>query len=88
MATNKVKEQTDYIQHGSDAHAALMGLRKAKADDTLQIDGWTLQDMTMFGAQATETFIRETLRQKVSELKAGIPSVPAYARPMWQPTDN
>ena len=79
--------QNDYIKHGSDAHASLMGLRKAKADDAVQMDGWTLQDMTMFGPQATEAFLRETLRQKVNELKAGSPSVNESAPQMWSPQE-
>jgi hypothetical protein len=80
-----MSKNTDYIEHGSPEHAALMGLRKAKPDDAVQLDGWTLADMTMFGPQATEAFLRETLRQKVNELKAGKPSVPEYSPQMWTP---
>ena len=62
-------------------------------DDAIQVDGWTLVDLTMFGSQVTETYLREVIRQKVSELKAGAPPVPqsddprkpGYAPPMWEP---
>ena len=93
MATKAGKETGDYIAHGSPEHAALLGLRKADKDDELQVDGWTLVDITMFGPQVNETYIRSTIRQKISELKAGAPPVPqsddprkpGYAPPMWSP---
>jgi hypothetical protein len=81
------KKNPNYIKHGSAEHAALLGLKKAGKDDTLQLDGWTLEDMTQFGPQATELYVREVLRQKVSELKAGQPKVPANAKPLWRPRD-
>lgn len=72
------------IKHGSAEHAALLGLRKARDDDAIQLDGWTLVDMTMFGANVTETYLREVLRQKVSELKH---SPNPTDRPLWQPQE-
>lgn len=75
----------DYIEFGSPAHADLLGLRKATSDDGVQLEGWTLQDMTAFGPQATENYVREVLRQKVSELKAGKPTPPKNAPSMWRP---
>lgn len=85
----------DYVPHGSDAHAALIGLRKAEEGESLQLDGWTLADRTAFGPQATEDYVREVLRQKVAELAAGEPPAvqsddpfePHYAPPMWKPSD-
>lgn len=85
----------DYIKPGSAAHAGLLGLRKAKEKDTYVLNGWTLLDPTAFGPQATEAYIEEVLRQKVSELEAGAPPAvqsedrtkPGYAPPMWQPAE-
>jgi len=81
----KTKKSGDYIAHGSAEHAALLGLRKADKDDGIQHDGWTLVDLTMFGPQVTETYLREVIRQKVSELKSPAPAVPENAPAMWVP---
>jgi hypothetical protein len=85
-------ERLDYVKHGSDRHALMIGLRLATEDDKLVKDGWTLADMTQFGPQATDDYMREVLRQKVSELTAPTPSPqssdprePNYAPPMWRP---
>jgi hypothetical protein len=91
MATKRNTSERDgtrVVKHGSDEHAALLGLKKADKDDGLQIDGWTLVDVTAFGPQATENYIREVLRQKVSELKAGPPEVPPNAPEIWWPVDD
>ena len=96
MATRKNEEvgaQTDFIKHGSPEHAAILGLRKATEKDDIKLDGWTLIDMTAFGPQATEAYLKEVLRQKVSELKSGAPGEPQsvdprkpnYHPPMWNP---
>ena len=93
MATKAEKDQADYIAHGSPEHSVLLGLKKADKDDGIQVDGWTLVDLTMFGPQVTETYLREVIRQKVSELKTGAPPVPqsddprkpGYAPLMWEP---
>ena len=85
MAKQKTTKQTDYIPHGSDIHAGILGLRKATADDALERDGWTLIDMTAFGPQATENYLREVLRQKVSTLKAGNPPIIPNAPKMFDP---
>lgn len=99
MAT-KAKDETlsgpRVVKHGSDDHASLLGLKKAEKDDAYQVDGWTLVDVTAFGPQATEAYIKEVLRQKVSELKAGPPPMPQskdpykpnYAPPIWVPADD
>jgi hypothetical protein len=82
----------DYVKPGSDQHAALLGLRKADEDDALVCEGWTLADLTTWGPNATEMFLRNILRSKVSELTSPPPTVqsadpmkPGYAPPMWQP---
>jgi len=85
----------DYVQHGSDAHAELIGLRKAEEGEELQLEGWTLADRTAWGPQATESYIKEVLRQKVAEVKAGAPPMPQtddqfapdYAPPIWMPSE-
>lgn len=87
------KKRGDYIEHGSDKHAALIGIRKATEDDTIKYKGWCLVDNTAFGPQASEKYIFEVLRQKVSVLEAGAPpmpqsedpSEPNYAPPMFIP---
>jgi hypothetical protein len=82
----------DYIEHGSDRHAAMLGLKKAEAHDVPQLDGWALQDVTQYGPSARPEFLEQTLRQKVSELttpppkmQSGDPFEPHYAPPLWQP---
>ena len=86
--------QTDYVAHGSDEHAGMIGLRKATKDDPEAhvYEGWTLADLTLWGPAATEIFLRRVLMSKVNELKAKVPKVQSqnsreanYAPPMWTP---
>ena len=85
MAKQTVNK-TRIIKHGTDEHAALLGLRKAGAEDTMVLSGWTLLDMTAYGPQTTEAYLKEVLRQKVSELKAGPPKVQQLdLPPMFNP---
>jgi hypothetical protein len=76
------KNQSMNIEHGAAEHAALLGLRKATQEDAIQLDGWTLVDMTIFGPQVTDAYLREVLRQKVSELKH---KPKPTDEPIWQP---
>ena len=84
----------DYVKHGSVEHAELIGLRKAEEGEGLVVGGWTLADRTAWGPQATESYIKEVLRQKVAEVKAGQPPkpqsedpfAPNYAPPIWKPS--
>jgi len=83
------KERPDYIAHGSDKHAALLGLVKDEAGE------WALGDTTVFGPQVTEKYLAEVLRQKISVLSTSPPAVqsldrrqPNYAPPMFVPTDG
>ena len=85
------KDRPDYVERGSDQHAALLGLKRA-GDEMLQEDGWTFEDVTQYGPAATADFLKATLRQKVSELKSPTPPIqsadprlPHYAPPIWQP---
>lgn len=89
----KKETQPDYVEHGSDRHAALLGLRKAEEGDEPQLEGWTLIDLTAFGPAARPEYKREVLRQKVSSLTSDAPAVqsddplaPGYAPPLWMPT--
>ena len=89
----KRKRNPDYVEHGSDRHAGLLGLRKAEKDDEPQLDGWALTDLTMWGPTATDKFLMQMLRQKVNELtskppvmQSKDPFLPHYAQPIWRPT--
>ena len=82
----------DYVPHGSDQHAGLLGLVKAEKDDVLQLNGWALADMTMYGPNATDKFLMQMLKQMVNELTSKAPKVqsedplaPGYAPPIWKP---
>jgi hypothetical protein len=63
----------DYVELGSAQHAAVIGLVPAQEDSSYvredqQGRKWTLFDPTEWGPQATEVFIKEQLRKKVSTL--------------------
>lgn len=79
----------DYVEPGSDRHAAMLGLKKADEYDNPTQDGWALQDVTAYGPAARPEFLAQTLRQKVSELTSGPykpqsedPFAPNYAPPL------
>ncbi len=86
MATQK-----DHVVHGSEQHAAILGLIP---DKTAPL-GYRLADPTAFGPQATQAYMDEVLRQKVTTLKAGPPPMPQtkdptkpnYAPPLWVPIE-
>lgn len=95
MARSKKQEQRgDYVPHGSDRHASMLMLRKAEKhdDQDLVIDGWTLADLTAYGPNATDRFLKNVLAGKVKELNAAPetpqsedPFAPNYAPPMFDP---
>jgi hypothetical protein len=86
----------DYVELGSEQHAATIGLVPATEQSTYKLADskgreWTLADTTAWGPQATDTFIKEVLRQKVSTLNtAPIPPqskdrfAPGYAPPIMR----
>lgn len=85
----------DAIPHGSDGHAAFLGLIEAEEDDEPQLGGWALADITMYGPSARPEFLRRILAQKVSELTTPMPEMqsddprlPHYAPSMWVPSDT
>jgi hypothetical protein len=76
----------DYVEHGSERHAALLGLRKAESDDELSRDGWTLSDITNYPPETTEIWLKRLLRSLVNELaseppkyQSSDPGAPFYA---------
>jgi hypothetical protein len=79
MAKSKVGERKDFIEHGSDEHASLLGLRKAVKEDEYQVNGWTLADLVQFGPNATREYIKAVLAQKVNELTVK-PEIPTNAQ--------
>ena len=89
------KDHPSYIPHGSEKHAALLGLVHVDGDETKDVptkDGWKLNDLTAYGVAARPEYLREVLRQKVSELNTPPPTyqstdkrAPFYAPPMFQP---
>jgi hypothetical protein len=99
-ASSRIKDhpdglhQTDYVEPGSEEHAAILGLRAAQDGDAYMREDaqgrkWTLVDATAFGPQVTEAYIREVLRQKVSnldapqlEIQSDDPFAPGYAPPL------
>jgi hypothetical protein len=96
-----VTDRPDYIAHGSDEHAALLGL--VEVDNKEDTSGytiftspstdrtWRLQDegeaVRHFPHQDPEKAAILLLRQKLNELEAGKPDVPADAPPLWRPAD-
>lgn len=86
-------ERADYIEHGSEGHATLIGLVKAEEGEPHSYEGWKLVDRTLFGPKVLPEYLDEVLRQKVTALNAPMPSIqsedprrPNYAPPMWRPT--
>ncbi len=71
----------DYVEHGSEKHAQLLGLEKDEEGE------WRLVDMTQFGPAATEDFLKSVLDQRVRELTTK-PKVPANAPPLWRPDER
>lgn len=98
-----VTERADYIEHGSPQHAVFLGLiqvgeqdmEDAKLNDYILYESpitgktWRLEDeispFTSF--PNPEKIARLVLRQKVSSLESGPPTVPADAPPLLVPSN-
>ena len=88
----KQKEFTNYIEHGSQRHMDLLGLRKATPEDVPEYEGFALVDITAFGPAARPEYLKEVLRQKVTEFQTK-PVMPQsedpfgknYAPPIFDP---
>ena len=87
----------DYVRHGSPAHADILLIRAAEAEDGDLVieDGegrkWALMDETAFG-HATDRHLLRILKQKVNELmtppkrvQSADRNAPNYMEPMWDP---
>ena len=88
--SNDPRDRPDYVERGSDRHAAMLGLKKAASDDDLQQDGWTLEDITQFGPNVTEKYLKALLFQKANELTSPMPTYqskdprePFFAPTLW-----
>ena len=84
--------QTDYVPHGSDKHAGMLGLKKASEADKPQLDGWALEDIVSYGPNVSPDFLEAMLRGKVNELTMKMPVMqsrdplaPHFAPVMWRP---
>jgi hypothetical protein len=75
------QHQTDFVPHGSDQHAALLGLRKGEDGE------WVLDDPTIYGPAARPEFLEHVLRQKVAALNTP-PEIPDNAPDMDIPPDQ
>ena len=88
------KERADYVEWGSERHAALLGLIEVEPGDEVDYithasQGTTFRledEVTPFMSYADPAKIAKlVLRQKVSEFQAGAPQVPTTAPPLWTP---
>ena len=91
-SAGRQQTQTDYVEHGSDQHALMLGLRKAKDGEPFVVDGWTFASLTQFGAAARDFYIQQMLEERVGELRMpmGKPQsedrwAPNYAPAMFDP---
>jgi len=82
----QMANQADYIEPGSKAHAAFLGLKKAAEKDIPQYEGWTLVDPTQWGPMARPEFLEQILKQKFNEWKIK-PEVSEKAPSMWVPSE-
>jgi len=95
-----IPTQQDHIEHGSNQHAQIIGLIEVTSEDNASAyitfkspntgRVWRLHDeVTPFMQYTNPRIVAElVLRQKVSELEAGKPSVPDNAPSMWRPAES
>ena len=86
------QKESGGLEHGSEAHAGLLGLRRAMDADQIQYEGWAFVDLTQFGFNFRDEVVMDFLRQRVSELTTPPqipqdkdPTQPNYLQPMWTP---
>jgi len=95
-AATRPEDRADYFAHGSDKHAAFLGLVPAEPGDgdhitytsprtgrTFRLEDEITQFMTYHDPEKAAQL---TLQQKVNELEIE-PEVPEDARPIWRPID-
>lgn len=85
------EDRADYIAQGSEKHAIFLGLINAPEGETLEYDGYTLLDSTLYGPNVTEKYLERILAQKVNELNTPIPvpqskdpTKPHFAPTLWR----
>lgn len=83
---SKQPPQADYVEFGSERHAALLSLRKLEKGEETEhaYKGYTLVDPTAWGPNARPEFIQAQLVQRVNEFLTK-PAAPADAPKMWTP---
>lgn len=77
-----LEERPDYVPHGSDRHATLLGLKKDEQDEWILAD--PLEWILRYGPAATPEFLSLVRQQRINELTSK-PQVPADALPLWTP---
>jgi len=83
----------DFIAHGSNEHAALLGLARVENGwQGPQLEGWKLID-PMFTELDSDRITERVLQQRVNELTAPIPQTqsrdrraPGFAPTLWDPS--
>jgi len=86
------RTKTNYIEHGSERHLEILGLRKATDDDEIQAEGYTFVDITAYPANARPDYLKNVIRQLLSEWKSkhvkpqsDDPFEKNYAPPIFDP---
>ena len=101
QAAETPEERADYVAHGSEQHAALLGLVKVDDLEAAQERGfyiftspetgtsYRLEDqVTPFMTYPDPAQVAKlTLQQKVSEFEAGKPPIAKGAPSLWRPAD-
>jgi hypothetical protein len=82
------KRNPDYVEHGSERQASMLGLRKAEDEDELAYQGWTIVDVASFPPSTTQTWLQAYLRSKVNELLSEGPKYQSTdpRKPFYAPT--
>lgn len=93
-----LEDRPDFIAHGSERHAMLLGLKKIDehTPEEYAYEGMTLQDLTtpLLRSHGSKEYVKELLRQRVDSWMSGPPPAPQsvnpraphYAPAMWQPS--
>ena len=101
LAAAEGEPRPDYVEFGSDQHAALLGLVEVvDGEDTSDFFTYTspasgrtfrlsdeYEPARTFPAMDPEKSARIVLRQKVGSLESGEPPIPKHAPAMWEPRD-
>jgi len=87
------ESQRDYVEPGSHAHMALLGLEPCEKTEDHPYE-YRLADLTMFGPAATKEFLTRVLESKIAQLQSLPPEIqsedrfaPGYMPPLWEPKE-